>query len=167
MTNVHLFSFMSPWSLHPPPPPHHRFYHPPNDICWSSQPFAQHHSTHLPQTHLRQLSTLESYCCSLSWRLWSYWLNWWHNYLPIETYSRFHIWDAGSQSRFSHLVSPREAPHECPHLHSLWWVVTACGRSRSLWTNLETLFSSHSQARLMQVWHQLATLKKGTQPIAD
>ena len=39
--------------------------------------------------------------------------------------------------------------------------------SRSLWITLEMLFLSHSQTRLMQVRHQLATLKKGVKPIAD
>jgi hypothetical protein len=38
--------------------------------------------------------------------------------------------------------------------------------SHSLWITLET-FSSHSQTRLMHVRHQLATFKKGVQPIAD
>ena len=45
--------------------------------------------------------------------------------------------------------------------------VVSISTSHSLWLTLEKLFSSHSQAQLMQVQHQLATLKKGAKPIAD
>jgi hypothetical protein len=38
--------------------------------------------------------------------------------------------------------------------------VTRCTTSRSAWTTLETLFTSQSRARTMQVHYQLATLKK-------
>jgi hypothetical protein len=45
--------------------------------------------------------------------------------------------------------------------------VTRCTTSRSAWTTLETLFTSQSRARTMQVHYQLATLKKGSSSIAD
>jgi hypothetical protein len=39
--------------------------------------------------------------------------------------------------------------------------------SRAIWLTLEKLFSSQSQARVIQVRHQLSTLKKGSQSIVD
>jgi hypothetical protein len=45
--------------------------------------------------------------------------------------------------------------------------VTRCTTSRSAWTTLETLFTSQSRARTMQVHYQLATLKKESSSVAD
>jgi len=45
--------------------------------------------------------------------------------------------------------------------------VVGLSSSRTLWLTLEKLFSSKSQACIMQVRYQLATLKKGFHPIAD
>jgi hypothetical protein len=45
--------------------------------------------------------------------------------------------------------------------------VTRCATSHDAWTTLETLFTSQTKARTMQVHYQLATLKKGSSSIAD
>jgi hypothetical protein len=45
--------------------------------------------------------------------------------------------------------------------------VTRCATSRDAWTTFETLFTSQTKARTMQVHYQLATLKKGSSSIAD
>jgi len=45
--------------------------------------------------------------------------------------------------------------------------VTQCATSRDAWLTLETLFTSQTKARTMQVHYQLATLKKGSSSIAD
>jgi hypothetical protein len=45
--------------------------------------------------------------------------------------------------------------------------VTRCATSRDVWTTLETLFTSQTKARTMQVHYQLETLKKGSSSIAD
>jgi len=45
--------------------------------------------------------------------------------------------------------------------------VTRCATSRDAWMTLETLFTSQTKARTMQVHYQLATLKKGSSSIAD
>jgi hypothetical protein len=45
--------------------------------------------------------------------------------------------------------------------------VTQCATSRDAWITLETLFTSQTKARTMQVHYQLATLKKGSSSIAD
>jgi hypothetical protein len=42
-----------------------------------------------------------------------------------------------------------------------------CSIARSLWLSLEKMFSFHSQAHIMQMHYQLATLKKGSASIAD
>jgi hypothetical protein len=50
---------------------------------------------------------------------------------------------------------------------SILTYVLKCTTSRDLWFTLERMFTSHSQARLMQVHLQLATLKKGDSSISD
>jgi len=45
--------------------------------------------------------------------------------------------------------------------------VIRCTTSISAWTTLETLFTSQSRARTMQVHYQLAILKKGSSSVAD
>lgn len=39
--------------------------------------------------------------------------------------------------------------------------------SHALWTALDTFFASQSQARQMQLFYQLATLKRGSDSISD
>lgn len=45
--------------------------------------------------------------------------------------------------------------------------VTRCTTSRAAWITLETLFTTRSKARTMQVHFQLSSLKKGNSTIAD
>ena len=45
--------------------------------------------------------------------------------------------------------------------------VVGCTTSRDLWMALERMFTSQSQARIMQIHYQLATAKKGGSSISD
>lgn len=45
--------------------------------------------------------------------------------------------------------------------------VVGLNSSREVWLTLEKRFSSQSQAHIMQTRYRLATLKKGSRPIAD
>lgn len=45
--------------------------------------------------------------------------------------------------------------------------VVGLATSRDVWLTLERLFSSHSQAHIMQIRYQLYTMKKGNLLIAD
>ena len=45
--------------------------------------------------------------------------------------------------------------------------VVKCSTSHDVWLTLERMFTSHSRARIMQIYYQLATLRKGDSPIAN
>jgi hypothetical protein len=76
--------------------------------------------------------------------------------VPNPDYQPWYHQDKLLKSPLIYTLSDRLLPH-----------VAGISTSHSLWLTLEKLFSSHSQAWIMQVRHQVTTLKKGVQPITD
>lgn len=50
---------------------------------------------------------------------------------------------------------------------SIFGHVISARTSRDLWISLESMFTSHSQAKELQIWFLLTNLSKGDQPIFE
>jgi hypothetical protein len=71
----------------------------------------------------------------------------------------FQTWYHQDKLVLSSIVSTLEEG-VLPHILNL-------SSSRDVWLTLETLFSAHSQAHIVQTRYQLATMKKSSQTVAD
>lgn len=139
--------------------------------------YSQHHlTTSQPFSYRIALKlTCENYLlwkgqlCSLSTRSKSLWLWWWNNTLPTTVSTWFHCWFNGSQSGIPNLVSSRQDDPWCYYFLPLWRVLSTCWPrfiSRSLANSWEA-FLLPTKACIRKTRYQLATLNKGSTPIAN